>query len=123
MFLCIKHYVQQLSIQVHEAEIPASIKDGGRTEFTSLCYSTESRLFVGSNTGIDHVMCVVLSLPYSTGHITLWDTRNNNCIMYWKCGTSEIMCLVCELHHGNTLSVGLSNDQLQLWKLTTPLKR
>lgn len=43
--------------------------------------------------------------------------------MYWRCGTSEVMCLSCELHHGNTLSVGLSNNQLQLWKLTTPPNR
>ena len=47
-------------MQVHEAEIPTNIRDGGRTEFTSLSYSTESRLFVGSNSGTDHVMYVMI---------------------------------------------------------------
>ena len=51
-------------IQVHEVEVPATIKDGGKTEFTSLCYSTESRLFVGSNSGI--VMLYVMSCVIPT---------------------------------------------------------
>ena len=65
----------------------------------------------------------MLLLSPPLGHVTLWDTRRNTCVMYWRCGTSEIMCLACELHHGNTLSVGLSNNQLQLWRVTTPPKR
>jgi len=37
--------------QVHEAEAPSVIIDGGKMEFTSLCYSTDYRLFVGTNSG------------------------------------------------------------------------
>ena len=61
-------------IQVHEAEVPATIKDGGKIEFTSLCYSTESRLFVGSNSGFVTILyvtsCVIPTLRsyHTVGH-------------------------------------------------------
>ena len=45
--------------QVHEAETPAVISDGGKTEFTSLCYSTDYRLFVGTNSGNYILLCLL----------------------------------------------------------------
>ena len=43
-------------------------------DLTSLVYADDSTLYIGTN----------------TGHVTAWDTRQNNCFLHWEADSHEI---------------------------------
>ncbi len=57
------------------------VKGSTETEFTSVEYTSDSSLYVATNTGI----------------VAVWDTRHNTCFMHWQADQHEIgeWCSCC----------------------------
>ena len=96
--------------QVHEPTIPADLlqtQPSSGLEFTSLCYGAHPTLFIGTNNGIHniiqflHVIFMIFhpfSLSNSLGLVTIWDTTENKCLLYWRTEPSEISMSHCKAH-------------------------
>ncbi|GFO23377.1 WD repeat-containing protein 90-like [Plakobranchus ocellatus] len=87
-------------LSVHEAELPWELTGNGKhpaSAFTSLAYSEDSTVFVGTE----------------TGKVLAWDTRHNTCFMHWEADTSEITKLVSR--HSRLMTAGRSSHALRLW--------
>ena len=59
------------------------------------CYGINNHLFIGSSIGDSPVCClflcfVCLFVCLFTGVVSMWDTSQNKCIMFWKTVSNEI---------------------------------
>ncbi|CAI8047359.1 WD repeat-containing protein 90 [Geodia barretti] len=89
------------TLKVHEAEIPSDLvqgKEKSEVDFTAACYGQNNRLFIGSSIGV----------------VSMWDTSQNQCVMFWKTIPNEIGAM---WFSGGKLSVGSVSGSLALWSL------
>eukprot|EP00731_Ephydatia_muelleri_P028595 Em0020g239a len=90
----------KVQLKLHKPDMPTALKkhNDRYEEFTSLCFGDKSTLFVVSNTGM----------------VSVWDTRENRCLIYWRAEPNEIGA-VCS--NQGRLVTGSVSGFLQLWQV------
>ncbi|XP_034782531.2 WD repeat-containing protein 90 [Acipenser ruthenus] len=93
MFCLIEQQGKDARLKVHKAPVPGEL---GEVELTALCYSADSILYTGTN----------------SGRVCAWDSHTSRCFMTWEADEGEIGVLLCR---GNRVMSGSNTNRIRLW--------